>query len=67
MRFVETDHQTIKTDVVDDVRTRMKRGVEVLLMLGLARAFLKEGDDRERHWLQVNGICMADRPLDDRP
>jgi uncharacterized protein (DUF488 family) len=36
-------------------------------MLGLARAFLKDGDDRERHWLQVNGICMADRPLSDRP
>lgn len=67
LRFVETDHQTIKADVVDDVRTRMKRDVEVLLMLGLARAFLKEGDDRERHWLQVNGICMADRPLGDRP
>jgi len=32
-------------------------------MLGLARAFQKPGDDCERHWLQVNGICMTDRPL----
>ncbi len=67
LRFVEADHRTIKSDVVADVSARMKRGVEVLLMLGLSRAFLKEGDDRERHWLQVNGICMADRPLGGAP
>jgi hypothetical protein len=67
VRFVEADHKTIKTDVVVDVQARMRRGVEVLLMLGLARAFRKTGDDRERHWLQVNGICMADRPLSEQP
>ncbi len=67
MRFVQADHRTIKTDVVEDVSIRMHRGVEVLLMLGLARAFLKENDDRERHWLQVNGICMTDRPLAGQP
>lgn len=63
VRFVEDDHKTIKTEVVADVRARMQRGVGVLLMLGLARAFQKPGDDCERHWLQVNGICMTDRPL----
>jgi hypothetical protein len=67
VRFVEADHKTIKTDIVADLRVRMQRGVEVLLMLGLARAFAKPGDDRERHWLQVNGICMADQPLGERP
>ena len=67
VRFVAPDHKTIKTDVVDDVRARMRRGVEVLLMLGLARAFQRSEDDSERHWLQVNGICMTDRPLADRP
>jgi hypothetical protein len=67
LRFVEADHQTIRADVVADVNARMRRGVEVLLMVGLSRAFRKDGDDRERHWLQVNGICMADRPLDDSP
>jgi hypothetical protein len=63
VRFVEDDHKTVKTEVVVDVRARMQRGVGVFLMLGLARAFQKSGDDCERHWLQVNGICMADRPL----
>ncbi|HYM54419.1 MAG TPA: hypothetical protein VES97_03595 [Solirubrobacteraceae bacterium] len=67
LRFVEADHRTIKTEIVDDVRARMRRGVEVLLMLGLARAFKKPGDEGERHWLQVNGICMADRPLAGQP
>jgi hypothetical protein len=67
VRFVEADHKTIKADVVADVRARMQRGVGVLLMLGLARAFQKSDDDCERHWLQVNGICMTDNPVGDTP
>jgi hypothetical protein len=67
VRFVEADHKTIRADVVADVRARMQRGVGVLLMLGLARAFQKSDDDYERHWLQVNGICMTDRPLGEQP
>jgi hypothetical protein len=63
LRFVGADHSTLKRDVVDDVRGRMQRGVGVLLMVGLARAWRAAGDDRERHWLQVNGICLEDRPL----
>jgi hypothetical protein len=63
VRFVEADHKTIKADVVADVSARMQRGVGVLLMLGLTRAFQKSDDDCKRHWLQVNGICMTDRPL----
>lgn len=60
MRIVEADHESIRTEVVDDGRARMgRRGVGILLMLGVARAFRLEGDDRERHWLRVNGICMA--------
>lgn len=67
VRFVESDHKTIESEVVADVNARMQRGVEVLLMLGLARAFQRSDDDSERHWLQVNGICMADRPLGGQP
>jgi hypothetical protein len=67
LRLVQSDHKTVKAVDVAELRTRMRRGVEVLLMLGLARAFRRSGDDRERHWLQVNGICMADRPLADAP
>jgi hypothetical protein len=63
LRFVEADHSTLKHDVIDNVRRRMQRGVGVLLMVGLARAWRAAGDDRERHWLQVNGICLDDQPL----
>jgi Dual OB-containing domain len=67
VRFVQADHRTVKADVLAEARTRMRRGVDVLLMVGLARAFQREGDECARHWLQVNGVCLADRPLGDRP
>ncbi|HEY5229895.1 MAG TPA: hypothetical protein VIJ11_03250, partial [Galbitalea sp.] len=67
VRFVKADHKTIKTNVITDVRERMRRGVDVLLMLSLARAFQRSDDDCERHWLQVNGICMRDQPLAEWP
>jgi hypothetical protein len=63
LRFVEADHRTLRRDAIEDFRRRMRRGVPVLLMLGLARAFRAEGDDEQRHWLQVNGICLEDKPL----
>ncbi len=35
IRFVEEDHQTIKQDVVEDVRWRLQSGVQAILMVGL--------------------------------
>lgn len=64
LRFVEDDHSTLRTDVIDDVRARMRRGVHVRLMVGLARPYQASRDDRRRHWVQVNGICMEDNPLE---
>jgi putative nucleic acid modification protein with dual OB domain len=67
IRFYESDQTTIRTRVVENVRARLRRDVTAFLMLGLARAYRASGDDRERHWLQVNGICLADRPTGDLP
>jgi hypothetical protein len=67
VRFVESDNRTARRDTVVDVRERVRRGVGVYLMLGLARAFRASGDDKERHWLQVNGLCLADRPVRGAP
>ena len=67
VRFYEVDQETIKTDAVDDVSRRLNRGVDAFLMLGLARAYLASNDDRERHWLQLNGLCLVDRPAGDLP
>jgi hypothetical protein len=55
------------TQAADDLNQRLGRGVESLLLVGLSRAFRKDDDEQDRHWLPVNGICMADRPLGERP
>lgn len=67
LRFYEQDNATIRTDVVDDVNRRLASGVPTFLMLGLARAYKGTTDDRERHWLQLNGVCLVDRPCGDLP
>jgi hypothetical protein len=67
VRFVEDDHKTIKTRTVDDVSRRLRRGVDAFLMLGLTRPWLKPGETHERHWLQLNGLCLADRAVGDLP
>jgi hypothetical protein len=67
VRFYEPDHTTIRMDVVGDVSRRLGRGVDVYLMLGLARAYRGPSDDRERHWLQLNGVCLVDAPVGDVP
>lgn len=67
VRFYEADQETIKMDVVDDVSRRLKSGIDAFLMLGLARAYKAANDDRERHWLQLNGLCLFDKPAGDLP
>lgn len=64
IRFVEGDHRTLRTDVIERVQARLRRGVPLRLMLGLARAFVATGDDTRRHWLQVNGLCLEDDPYE---
>lgn len=67
VRFVEADHVTIRRDVVADVARRLRSGVAAFLMLGLTRAYQGPRDDRERHWLQLNGLVLEDRPVGDAP
>lgn len=67
IRFVEADHSTVRADLIHDVARRLWRGVGAYVMLGLTRAFTPEGDDRGSHWLQVNGLCLEDRPVGRAP
>lgn len=67
VRFFERDQRTPRRAVVDDVATRLRSGVDAFLMLGLARAYRTPNDDRERHWLQLNGLVLVDRPVGDTP
>ena len=67
VRFYEADHKTIRKDLVRDVNARIEDGVGVFLMLGLPHAMQMSWDDRERHWLQLNGLVLDDRPVGDAP
>jgi hypothetical protein len=67
VRFYEADQKTIKKMVVRDVNDRIEDGVGSFLMLGLAHATRMPWDDRERHWLQLNGVVLEDRPVGDTP
>jgi hypothetical protein len=67
VRFYEEDHESIREDTVKDVNRRLRRGVGCSLMLGVARPWRKPGDTRERHWLQLNGLVLDDRPTGDAP
>lgn len=67
LRFFESDQKTPRVDFVAEINQRLEDGVPAYLMFGLARAWKKPGDDRSRHWLQVNGICLADRPRGSTP
>jgi hypothetical protein len=66
VRFFEPDQVRVRSEVIDDVDRRLGRGIDAFLMVGLSRA-LRGRDGHARHWLQVNGVCLADRPLGDRP
>jgi hypothetical protein len=67
VRFYAEDQKTPRDRVVQSVRLRLRRGVGAFLMLGLARAYKAHDDDRDRHWLQINGLCLIDRPTGDTP
>ncbi len=67
VRFYDDDQETIRADVVENVARRLRHGVSAFLMFGLAQAYEAPHDDRERHWLQLNGLCLVDRPTRDIP
>jgi hypothetical protein len=62
-RFFEPDQETVRSALIEDINSRLAAGVNAYVMFGLSRPFQREGSDHARHWLQVNGICLADRPL----
>ena len=50
-----------RPDVVERVAERLEAGAGCVLGVGLGRAF--QEDPQKRHWLQVNGVHLADDPL----
>jgi len=63
LRFFEEDFQTPNLAAVALASRRMRSGDEVILSVGLTRAWRKPNDTVSRHWLQVNGIHLKQDPL----
>lgn len=62
LRLFEADHHTPRRSAVEHVARRINGGVEVILSVGLSRAWQKPGDTVARHWLQVNNLHLRDDP-----
>jgi hypothetical protein len=60
LRLCDTDHRTPKMALIEQIDAQMRRGVRVILSVGLARSWQQPDDTAARHWLQVNNIHLED-------
>lgn len=65
VRFYDCDNN-IRTDVVENVARRLSEGEGAYAMLGLAHS-MHDKDAGQVHWLQCNGLCLADRATGEEP
>jgi hypothetical protein len=63
LRFYEPDQTTIRKSLVRSVAARLRQRTRAWVMFGLSRPWAPPEETTERHWLQVNGICLEDDPL----
>lgn len=62
LRLYEDDQKTPRQEAVADLNARLAREVPVILSVGVSREWTKPGETVPRHWLQINGIHLQDRP-----
>ena len=65
LRLYEDDQKTPRQEVIARLRNQTQNE-NVLLSVGLARAWKKPGDTDARHWLQVNNLHFESDPLGQR-
>ncbi len=63
IRLYRADHVTPDTGVVRRVARRLQDEADVILSVGLTRAYASSPDFDPVHWLQVNNIHFADNVL----
>jgi len=63
VRLYQADLATPVRQVVRDIDRRMRRGVAVILSVGLTRPFATSPEYSPVHWLQVNNIHLEDKPV----
>jgi hypothetical protein len=62
IRLYRDDHVTPDPDVIERVGRQLAAGSDVILGVGLTRAFRGQPDEPALHWLQVNNIHCAHEP-----
>ncbi len=62
IRLFKEDHVTPNPEVVRRIAQRLQDGSEVILSVGLTRAFRGTPNEPALHWLQVNNLHFADDP-----
>ena len=63
LRLYHDDQRSPRLDVLADLNARLAHGVAVVLSVGVSREWTKPGEDVARHWLQVNGVHLGEKPL----
>jgi hypothetical protein len=63
LRLYEDDQKTPRWEALTELNTRLARGIPVILSVGVSREWTKPGEEVARHWLQVNGIHLSDKPM----
>jgi hypothetical protein len=63
VRLVKPDFKTPNQKKIEIAQQKLVKEVSAIICVGLTRPWTKPGDDRRRHWLQVNNIHFSDDPL----
>lgn len=63
LRLCKDDCATLDEGLVKDVAQRLQRSREVILGVGLTRAFRRDENADAFHWVQVTGIHLEADPL----
>lgn len=63
LRVYEDDHKTPHQEIIGRISEKLEQDEDLLICVGLARAWQKPSDTQQRHWLQVNNLHFADDPL----
>jgi len=63
VRLVKSDFETPNQKIIEIAQQKLAKQGPAIVCVGLTRAWTKPGDDRRRHWLQVNNIHFSDDPL----
>jgi hypothetical protein len=63
LRLYRDDHTTPDRRTVEKVRSRLERATDVILSVGLTRAYAPSPDAERLHWLQVNNVHLEEEPV----